>query len=193
MGVDLPTEVGALEAIRVKILLQQESGRTRTIRVELSCESNLFFLYVHDLTEASFKEMQETQRLMIEFPDYPTVLMRMLNQCIREPHVYLAVFIMQPTGEARLDFIQNMEYKFVELISAKFLAAGEELVRQHVTYRYNVVKARLQLMQARLADVNAMVKVKNPSLLLQLQRTPPRIPGMGPPPPMPSPAKPFYP
>lgn len=43
---------------------------------------------------------------MIEFPDYPTVLMRMLNQCIREPHIYLAVFIMQPTGEGRLDFIQ---------------------------------------------------------------------------------------
>ena len=29
--------------------------------------------------------------------------------------------------------------------------------------------------QARLADVNALVKIKNPSLLLQLQRAPPRI------------------
>lgn len=43
---------------------------------------------------------------MVEFPDYPTMLVRMLNQCIREPHVHLAVFIMMPTGEARLDFIQ---------------------------------------------------------------------------------------
>lgn len=49
---------------------------------------------------------QESQRLMVEFADYPTVLMRMLNSAIREPHVHLAVLIMQPTGEARLDFIQ---------------------------------------------------------------------------------------
>ncbi|PNH11554.1 hypothetical protein TSOC_001641 [Tetrabaena socialis] len=189
VGLDLPTEVGALEAIRVRILVQQD-GQPRTVRVELSSESNLFFLYVHDQTPESFKEIQEAQRLMVDFPDYPTVLMRMLNQCIREPHIYLAVCIMQPTGEARLDFIQNMEYKFVELLSCKFMAAGEDLVRQHVSYRYNVVKARLQLMQARLADVNAMVKVKNPSLLLQLQRTPPRMPGM--PPPSPNQGRPFY-
>ncbi|KAG2430775.1 hypothetical protein HYH02_013614 [Chlamydomonas schloesseri] len=194
VGVDLPTEVGALEAIRVKILIKSEGGQPKTIRVELTSESNLFFLYMHDLTEATFKQMQESQRLMIEFPDYPTVLMRMLNQCIREPHIYLAVFIMQPTGEGRLDFIQNMEYKFVELLSVRFMAAGEDLVRAHVSYRYNVVKARLQLMTARLADINAMVKVKNPSLLLQLQRTPPRIPGVPPPPQSPAQtSKPFYP
>ena len=34
-------------------------------------------------------------------------------------------------------------------------------------------------MQARLADVNALVKIKNPSLLLQLQRTPARSPYEG--------------
>ncbi|KXZ55053.1 hypothetical protein GPECTOR_3g211 [Gonium pectorale] len=192
VGLDPPSEVGALEAVKVKILVQ-EGPQLKTIRVELSSESNLFFLYVHELSEPSFKEVQESQRLMVDFNDYPTVLMRMLNQCIREPHTVLAIFIMQPTGEARLDFIQNMEYKFVELLSCRFLAAGEELVRQHATYRYNVVKARLQLMQARLADINAAVKVKNPSLLLQLQRTPPRLPGVPPQSPNRSSTKPFYP
>ena len=43
---------------------------------------------------------------MVEFGDYPAVLLRMLNQCIKEPHIHLAVYVMQPTGEARLDFIQ---------------------------------------------------------------------------------------
>lgn len=53
--------------------------------------------------------------------------------------------------------MQNMEYKFVELLSAKFFAAAEDVVRQQVSYRYNLVKARLTLMAARLADVNALV------------------------------------
>ena len=71
---------------------------------------------------------------------------------------------------------QNMEYKFVELLSVEFSASNEETVRKQITYRYNNVKAKLALLSARLADVNALVKLKNPSLLLQLQRTPPRVP-----------------
>ncbi|KAG1662571.1 hypothetical protein FOA52_003950 [Chlamydomonas sp. UWO 241] len=179
-SVDNPTEVGALEAIRVKIMVKQEGGSLSRVRIELSSESNLFFHYAHDMDTEQFQALQEQQRLMVNFPDYPTVALRMLNQCIREPHINLAVLIMQPNGEARLDFIQNMEYKFVELLSCKFNASPEDVVRQQVSYRYNVVKARLVLMQARLADVTSLLKVKSPSLMLQLQRTPPRMPGAGP-------------
>ena len=173
---DMPQEVGALEAIRVKILLKGEQQQPDALRVELTSETNLFFHYVHELTEASFHDLQEGQKLMVEFAEYSSVLLRMLNNCIKEPHTHLAVFIMHDSGEARLDFIQNMEYKFVELLSCKFANSSEEEVRSQITYRYNVVKSRLALMQARLADVNALVKIKNPSLLLQLQRTPARSP-----------------
>merc|ERR1719262_2198191 len=116
--------------------------------------------------------MQETQKLMIEFQDYVGVLIRQLNQCIKEPHQFLAVFVMQRDGHARLDFIQNMEYKFVELLSGDFVASPEEVVRQQITFRYTSLKSKLGLMQARLQDINALVKVKNPSLLMQLQRRP---------------------
>jgi len=116
--------------------------------------------------------MHEAQKLMIEFAEYPSILIKMLNSCIKEPHSFLAVFIMQKDGKGRLDFIQNMEYKFIELLSCDFVASSEEVVRQHITYRYNSVKSKLALMQARLQDINSLVKVKNPSLLLQLQKSP---------------------
>ena len=54
---------------------------------------------------------------------------------------YLAVFVMQRDGRARLDFIQNMEYKFVELLSGDFIASPEETVRQQITFRYNSIKS----------------------------------------------------
>lgn len=173
---EMPQEVGALEAIRAKILLKGEQHQPDALRVELTSETNLFFHYVHELTEASFHDLQEGQKLMVEFAEYSSVLLRMLNNCIKEPHTHLAVFIMHDSGEARLDFIQNMEYKFVELLSCRFANSSEEEIRSQITYRYNVIKSRLALMQARLADVNALVKIKNPSLLLQLQRTPARSP-----------------
>lgn len=46
----------------------------------------------------------------------------------------------------------------MELLSCQFQASSEEHIKQQVTYRYNAVKSRLALMQARLADINALVR-----------------------------------
>jgi len=53
----------------------------------------------------------------------------MVNSCIKEPHSFLAVFIMNRDGTAKLDFIQNIEYKFIELLSCDFMASPEDTVR----------------------------------------------------------------
>ena len=47
----------------------------------------------------------ENQKLMIEFSDYTNILIKMVNSCIKEPHSFLAVFIMSRDGTAKLDFI----------------------------------------------------------------------------------------
>ncbi|KAJ0402909.1 hypothetical protein ATCC90586_006031 [Pythium insidiosum] len=166
-----PQQVGTLEAIKVKILVHGDEGDIQAVKVELSTESDLFFLYAHTCDAETFQLMQDQQKLMIDFADYANVLIRMLNNCIKEPHNHLAVYLMQADGRARLDFIQNMEYKFVELLSVDFLRAPEDVIRQHITFRYNSMKTRLQVLQTRLHEVNSIVKTKNPSLLLQLQKT----------------------
>ncbi len=138
--------------------------------MELTSENDLFFHYTHIMDEDNFRPVQESQKLMIEFNDYTNILSKMINSCIKEPHSFLAVFIMNRDGTARLDFIQNIEYKFIELLSCDFMASSEDVVRQSITYRYNSQKSKVALMEARLKDVNALVKVKNPSLLLQMQK-----------------------
>lgn len=77
------------------------------------------------------------------------------------------MFVMQPDGMARLDFIQvcrrgrrcwcwmrlreraiartrsqNMEYKFVDLLSVSFVRSPDDVVRQQICYRYNSMKVR---------------------------------------------------
>lgn len=54
----------------------------------------------------------------------------------------------------------------MELLSVRFVGCEEELVRAHVTYRYNLVKARNQLLLARLQDVNAAVSIKRVCMVL---------------------------
>ena len=110
-GDDDPNEVGALEAIKVKIVVspEMETGAASAapgVVVELSSESNLFFHYTHEMDTLRFSDMQQQQKLMVDYAEYPNVLLRMLNHCIKEPHTHLAVFVMKNDGKARLDFIQ---------------------------------------------------------------------------------------
>lgn len=169
-----PQDTGTLEAIRCKILLLGDEHNPHHCKIELTSESDVFFHYVHAVNEQDFRAVQEDQKLMVDFPDYTAIVIKMLNQCIKEPHSYMAVFAMHHDGNARLDFIHNMQYKFVELLSCSFAASPEDVVRQQVRFRFNSTKAKLAAMQERLQAIHALVKVKSPSLLLQLQKMPSR-------------------
>ena len=112
-----PQEVGSLEAIRVKILLLvsensltefqggQGQNQIQNVRVELTSENDLFFHYTHEVDLDSYRHMQEKQKLMVNFPEYANILIKMVNSCIKEPHSFLAVFVMNRDGSAKLDFI----------------------------------------------------------------------------------------
>eukprot|EP01064_Diplonema_japonicum_P033719 TRINITY_DN672_c1_g6_i1.p1 TRINITY_DN672_c1_g6~~TRINITY_DN672_c1_g6_i1.p1 ORF type:complete len:292 (+),score=65.68 TRINITY_DN672_c1_g6_i1:101-877(+) len=166
-----PHDVGTTEGVKVKVLSMGEDSNHLSLRIELSSESDLFFHYTCNINTVGYQSLQEEQKLMCDFRDFAPTLMRMLNKCIKEPQSYMAVLIIQRDGNAVLEFIQNMEYKFVELLALPFKESPEHIIRQHISFRYNSLKSRLAMMQTRLQDVNALVKVKNPSLLLQLQRS----------------------
>jgi hypothetical protein len=82
---------------------------------------------------------------------------------------------MQKEGTARLDFIQNIEYKFIELLSLDFINSPDDTVRKQISFRYNALKSKLALMSDRINTINNIVKIKNPSLLLQIQKTPAKL------------------
>ena len=77
------------------------------LQIELTSESDLFFHYTHTIGPAAFQQlMQEAQKLMVDFNNYPSVFLRMVNSCIQAPQTHIAVLLMEPSGAARLDFIQ---------------------------------------------------------------------------------------
>lgn len=170
-----PQEVASFEAIRCKILLGGDESNPSQIRIELSCENDLFFHFTSDVDEETYKVMQENQKLCVNFNEYQNLVKRLLNNCINEPQSYIAVFIMQKEGTARLDFIQNIEYKFIELLSVDFVNSPDDTVRKQISYRYNALRTKLELMQNRISAISNIVKIKNPSLLLQIQKAPAKL------------------
>ena len=101
------TSSGVLESIKVKMLeLPGSDNSPLSIRIELSSEADLFFSFLHIIDGDVYHDVQNEQKLVVEFSDYPNVLIRMLNSCIREPHVHLAIFTMVGAAhEGTLEFM----------------------------------------------------------------------------------------
>ena len=170
-----PQEVASFESLRCKILLGGVENNPIQIRIELSCENDLFFHFTSDIDEETFKIMQENQKLTVNFVEFSSLVKKLFNNCINDPQSYTAVFIMQKEGTARLDFIQNIEYKFIELLSVDFVNSPDETVRKQISYRYNAIRTKLELVQNRIQAISNIVKNKNPSLLLQIQKAPAKL------------------
>ena len=128
-----------------------------------------------NIDEETFKLMQENQKLTASYRELISFLKKLLNNCINDPQTYIAVFIMQKEGSARLDFIQNIEYKYIELLSLDFVNSPDETIRKQINYKYNAVRTKLELVQNRIKAISNIVKVKNPSLLLQIQKAPAKL------------------
>jgi hypothetical protein len=170
-----PQEVESFEAIRCKILCGGDQTNPEQVRIELSCENDLFFHYTSNIDEETFKLIQESQKLTASYRELIGFLKKLLNNCINEPQTYIAVFIMQKDRSARLDFIQNIEYKYIELLSLDFVDSPDETVRKQISYKYNAVRTKLELVQNRIKAISNIVKAKNPSLLLQIQKAPAKL------------------
>jgi hypothetical protein len=60
-----------------------------------------------------------------------------------------------------------MEYKYVELLSCSFLQSPLEVVQEHITYRYNLMKQQLARSQMGLSEITSLVRQRpSPSLSL---------------------------
>jgi len=85
---------------------------------------------------------------------------------------FVAVFTIFNEGKGKMDILQTTEFKNIELISFDFEVCGDEDIRQQITFKYGSLKSKLALMEGRLQDINELLRLKNPSLLLQMQKNP---------------------
>lgn len=164
-------EPGTLESIKTKILILGEVQNPQTVKIELSSEADLFFHHTAIVTLESYEELRERQQLNVAFDAYIGLLIKMFNNVNKEPHVYMSILFLYKDGKGRLDFIQNLEYKYIDLLTIDFETSPEEVIRETISFRYNSVKAKLIFLQNRMKEFSSLVKVKNPSLLIQLQKS----------------------
>mmetsp|Transcript_25693 Transcript_25693/g.22709 ORF Transcript_25693/g.22709 Transcript_25693/m.22709 type:complete len:94 (+) Transcript_25693:314-595(+) len=91
-----------------------------SLKVELTSETDLFFNYIVTIDEDTFIKMKDEQKLNGDYHNFLDLVVKMVDRCQNEPQNYFAVLFMERDGFAKMNFVENMEYKFLELLSLDF-------------------------------------------------------------------------
>ena len=124
----------------------------------------MFKVYVCKLDEKSFDKIRKTQHLNFNFQQLIPMLVKQINLCQKQINQYSAVLVLNKISSHRLDFLENIEYKRIELLSLEFEDLDEEAIKNYVTFRFTKVKMSRQIIEKKLKDVMSMTKLKNQNL-----------------------------
>lgn len=88
--------------------------------MEINNDSNLFFVYICKMDQKKFEKIKKQQGINFPFSNLLSMLVKQLELCDKQLNQYAAIFYLNPNSNPRLDFIENIEYKRIELISFEF-------------------------------------------------------------------------
>ena len=87
-----------------------------------------------------------------------------LNMKLKNKEISQEYFDMQMTK------IQIIELKHLEQLSLVFKLGDWEAIQKHVEFRYKIIRNELLSNEAKLKEVVSIVKMKNPSLISQINK-----------------------
>jgi hypothetical protein len=143
------------------------SDPIESVGIELSSESDLFFLFEATYDSTSYDQLRDAQDLTIEFPRFPNALTDIFTAAATRDGEFKLLFT---DGEApQLTVQQGLKFKNVTVFKLQFDRPSDEAVRNRIQGRYNEVRSELEHVKQDLTSVYAMLKIKNPSVLKQVK------------------------
>ncbi|CAK84227.1 unnamed protein product (macronuclear) [Paramecium tetraurelia] len=130
-------ELSQPEPIRLRVLQLVTIFNPQSIKIEISSEKDLFFLFHHEATVNGFTQIKALQNLQMPFKDYAQITIIRSNKIIMDVIRYGAIFQVMLDGSARLEINQTTEFRSVHMIHFDFHQVEESFLRQTIVFKYN--------------------------------------------------------
>jgi hypothetical protein len=138
-----------------------------SVRIELSTESDLFFLLEAEYNPESYAALQKEQDLTIDFDQFPVALSDIFTSASSRE----GEFRLRLTGddEPVLTVIENLKFKTLTVFRLRFARPPDEKVKESIQERYEEVCAQLATVRHDLLNFYGILKIRNPSVLKQVK------------------------
>ncbi|GBF96197.1 hypothetical protein Rsub_08742 [Raphidocelis subcapitata] len=159
----------------------QPRASASAYRAVLSSRSDLFFVFESDAIDRRTYSgaLQEAHDLTTPFEGLPALLLSLAGRCDgarpggggRGGATVFAVLLLSAcASRARLTFVEDLDIKFVELLSLSFAPRPRRSVEAAANDRYSRLAARAEAAEARLGALTDLVRRRYPGLLVQFEQ-----------------------
>ena len=163
-------DISEFEGIMFKVLKIQSTSQSvpSHIRIELYSENDLFFHFTSILDEEIFKVMKEKQDLTITYKEFIPLLEELCDNCLKYPDSYIAILVMKKKGEASLDFIKEIDVKFIQLLKMEFVNSSDDFIIKQMLYRFTSLKSKFDYYKNCMEVAGDIILEKNPNIIPQM-------------------------
>ena len=160
-------QIAEFESIRFKLLSDavNDEGIPQCVKLELSWESDLLFHYTNIVDENTFLNIKKKQNLNIDFPDYCDLVIKICDNCIKNPDIFIGELTIQKDGIAKLQFIKGSDFKFLELLLLEFKNSSDEIIKKHMIYRFTYLKSKIEYDKKALKIAGDVILECNPDIM----------------------------
>lgn len=131
-------------------------------------------MFASRVNSQQFDEMKQETGLKCSFSDFPTMLIKLLNNSItevgKEPSQYFCQLFMSSDSSATFRIEQKLEFRQVMMLQIQMKLGDEDEINNHVIYKYQIVNHQLLESQKKLDQICDILKLKNPSLIYQINK-----------------------
>ena len=170
---NIEKEKSIFELLLCKIFVTQEVNKNKDfiIKFEIASDKDLFFYYSTEINQSSFEQIQRQQKLICDIIKFYDLLIKYLDLCIEQNKKFMAVLNIKEDKMAKLEIMENLEYKFAELISLNFSPVSKDFIHKQIIYRYNSMRGLFDMTQNRINIINGVLKDTNPSLISEVKKS----------------------
>ena len=170
---NIEKEKSIFELLICKIFVTQEVNKNKDfiIKFEIASDKDLFFYYSTEINQSSFEQIQRQQKLICDIIKFYDLLIKYLDLCIEQNKKFLVVFNIYEDKMAKLEIMENLEYKFAELINLNFSPVSKDFIHKQIIYRYNSMRGLFDMTQNRINIINGVLKDTNPSLISEVKKS----------------------
>jgi hypothetical protein len=168
---ETPQSSGVDVTFGLQVAIFPDTGEVTEVHVELTKETDIYYVARCTLDTRSFEGFKQQQRLkksslLGDFVD--STLKKTLSSVMSNRTTFKAIFESE-----KLLFRQQLEFKNVKIFELEFVVLDKEdpYVKDQAQYRYNRVQRLIRSQDAKLVDLYAHIEQQDKGLSQQFKRS----------------------
>ncbi|KAI8816847.1 uncharacterized protein EV422DRAFT_544221 [Fimicolochytrium jonesii] len=116
-------------------LASKNAGRLKVLELQLTDESDPFFLYHLEIGEDDFHALKDEQNLLVDFQQFPVNFIELLEACDKASRDVQPKFVAQLTSDldyATFQVIETNNFRNITHISLKFIPGNDDAVKRYL-------------------------------------------------------------